>query len=482
MADAQQSNVTEAVVNDTIQKLSAKDFVKLSDNFAEDVRIIHTARGIDSTGKQLAVEVFSGLATAFPDIVFNFPQKACQGDVGFVHCEWEGTHTASFGPFPPTNRHMKRESMMSFQVVDGKVSKLHLIADRYNMLKDLGVDLPSVPTILSDPEDIRAFAATLNGEVVTPLSANYKQIALLANADIESKPAVIIHCQGVSDVIKAIAFCKDWEKKHPEAPRSVVRGGGHSFWGASTNIGGCIIDLRKMRSVVIDPSDCTAWVDGGATVRELDREAFAYGLVMPSGQINHTGIGGLTTGGGYGLLTCKFGLMSDNLVAIELVLADGRICQCSAKEYPDLFWACKGGARWLGVVTRFKFQLHKLATPTCSTLIAFDAALTEKCYWAYRRLNASTDAFAMASIASPPQLNGAPVFVFHLVVFGGIEQAKRIFDGLVSEIGAKPLAEINPLAERPWLRLTPGWNLSSRMVFRNTFDRTSSTPMTMTRA
>jgi len=310
--------------------------------------------------------------------------------------------------------------------------------------------LPDVPVILSDADDVKALAATLNGEIITPLSADYKKMALLANGDIESKPAIMILCQGITDVIKAIAFCKEWEKKHPEAPRTVVRGGGHSFWGASTNIGGCVIDLRKMRSVVVDPVERTAWVDGGATVRELDREAFAYGLVMPTGQINHTGIGGLASGGGYGLLSCKFGLMIDNLLAVELVLADGRICQCSAKENPELFWACKGGARWLGVVTRFKFQLHKLDTPTCNALVAFDGALTEKCYAAYRKLNASKDAFALGAIASPPELGGATIFVYHLVVFGDIDRAKAVFDGLVSDIGAKPLAEMIPLAERPW--------------------------------
>jgi FAD/FMN-containing dehydrogenase len=258
----------------------------------------------------------------------------------------------------------------------------------------------------------------------------------------------MIQCQSVSDVIKAIAFCKDFKKANPSAPRTVIRGGGHSFSGVSTNVGGCVIDLRKMRGVLVDPKEQTVWVEGGALSADLDREAFVYGLAMPNGQVSHTGIGGLSAGG-HGLLTHLYGLMIDNMLGCEIVLADGRVAQCSSKENQDLFWAVKGGARWLGVVTRFKYQLQKLATPTSNAVLMWDAANSVKCFRASRKL-VEKDSFPFLAIASPPDMGGATVFVMHLVVFGNLDKAKSVIDFLIGEIGAKPIAEALPLAERPW--------------------------------
>jgi predicted ester cyclase len=410
-------------------------------------------KGVDFVKKSLAA-----MYQAFPDLQTTIVKQASEGDCVFTEYRWSGTHKGQLGSAQPTEKAIiNRPATEILEVKNGKICKISMINDGgFSILQELCVGEEEKPTPGSgapppmDAEDVEKLRESLCGRVVTPLAPDYNAQVMLATVGIESAPAVMIQCLGVADVVKAIAFCQDFERKNPTAPRSTVRGGGHSFAGVSTNVGGCVIDLRKMRSVVVDPGEQTVWVDGGATVKDLDREAFVYGLVMPTGQVSHTGIGGLAScGGGYGVLTHRLGLMVDNLLACELVFSDGRVMQCSKNNNPELFWAARGGARWLGVVTRFKFKLHKLTMPTCNAVLMWDSIHALKLFDVYRKL-LEKDAFAFVAVASPPELGGVTVFLMHLMVFGDITKAKSVLDWISKEVGAPPMAEPSPMAERPW--------------------------------
>jgi len=443
------SSVTEAIALDLIQRISIRDWTGLEHLFSQDVKAVNRALSVDAKGKEAATGMFKSVVEAFPDMVIEVMHKSVEGDTAMLYVTWKGTHTQPFGSLPPTNKRINREVVITIKVTDGKISTVIVVGDRFSLLQSLGVALPETPALQKDPEDVEKLRASIIGRVVTPISSDYRSVAILANGDLPSAPAVIIQCQGVSDVMKAITFCKEFEKKNPTAPRSVVRGGGHSFSALSTNVGGCVIDLRRMRSVLVDPVERTAWVEGGATAQDLDREAFVHGLVTPAGQISHTGVGGLATAGGYGLLSHKYGFMIDNTLAVEMVTADGKVIFCSDKENPELFWAARGGARWLGVVTRFKFQLHKLPTASSNAILAWDISHLDKVYRSYRQLEKMNSA-ACFFVSSPPPLGGATVAILHLVVFGDLDKAKSVVDFLVREIGASPMAELLPLAERTW--------------------------------
>jgi FAD/FMN-containing dehydrogenase len=193
---------------------------------------------------------------------------------------------------------------------------------------------------------------SLRGALVLPTSAHYDNARRLWNGAVDRRPACIARCTGTADVVAAVRFAHEYDLE------IAVRGGGHNVAGTAACDDGVVIDLSAMRAVSVDPAGRTAWVQGGALWGNVDHESQVHGLATTGGIIGHTGVAGLTLGGGLGFLMRKHGLTVDNLLAAEVVTAEGRIVQASADEHPDLFWALRGGGGNFGVVTSFRFALH----------------------------------------------------------------------------------------------------------------------------
>jgi FAD/FMN-containing dehydrogenase len=199
----------------------------------------------------------------------------------------------------------------------------------------------------------QALRTAIAGQVFVPDDPGYDQARLVWNGAIDRRPAAIVRCADAADVRAAIGFARQ------QGLEIAVRGGSHSSSGACTVDDGLQIDLSAMRAVTVDPAARRASVAGGALLGDVDAAAQEHGLAVPAGLVSHTGVGGLTLGGGMGWLTRKAGLSIDSLVSAEVVTADGSIVQASERENPDLFWAIRGGGGNFGVVTRFEFKLHQ---------------------------------------------------------------------------------------------------------------------------
>ncbi|WP_435105473.1 FAD-binding oxidoreductase [Arhodomonas sp. AD133] len=210
-----------------------------------------------------------------------------------------------------------------------------------------------------------ALAQRMQGTVVLPGDDTYDEARRIWNATIDRKPAIIARCASAVDVVEAVKFAREHEMLVS------VRGGGHNIAGNAVCDDGLVIDLSAMKSVQVDPDARRASVEPGCTLADVDAATQAHGLATPLGINSTTGVAGLTLGGGFGWLSRKYGMTVDNLIAADVVTADGKQVHASEAENPDLFWGLRGGGGNFGVVTRFEFQLHAVGPEVLSGLIVF---------------------------------------------------------------------------------------------------------------
>jgi FAD/FMN-containing dehydrogenase len=192
------------------------------------------------------------------------------------------------------------------------------------------------------------------GMVVAPDHHGYDAARTVWNGVVDRRPRLIARCCGTADVAAAVRFARERDLE------IAVRGGGHNVAGTAVCDGGIVIDLSAMRAVSVNPVDRTCLVQGGALWGDVDHETQAHGLATTGGIVSHTGVGGLSLGGGIGWLMRSHGLAVDNLVEAEVVTAEGEIVRASAGDHPDLFWALRGGGGNFGVVSAFRFALHRV--------------------------------------------------------------------------------------------------------------------------
>jgi hypothetical protein len=209
---------------------------------------------------------------------------------------------------------------------------------------------------MSNEATLDVLRAQLRGTIVQPGDAAYDEARRVYNAIIDKRPRLVVRCADVADVIASVNFARG------NKLLLAVRGGGHNGGGLGVCDDGMVIDLAALRGIRVDPKARTVRVDGGCTWGAVDHATHAFGMATPAGIISTTGVGGLTLGGGIGHLSRRFGLTIDNLLAVDVVLADGRFVTASARENEDLFWAVRGGGGNFGVVTSFEFRLHPVAT------------------------------------------------------------------------------------------------------------------------
>jgi UDP-N-acetylenolpyruvoylglucosamine reductase len=205
-------------------------------------------------------------------------------------------------------------------------------------------------------QSIEQLKAAIRGEVIEPKDAGYDAARKVYNAMIDKRPKLIVRTADVADVMTAVRYGNE------NGLLTAVRGGGHSGAGLGTCDGGLVIDLSPMKGVRVDPAARTVRVAAGCVWGDVDHATHAFGMATPSGFISTTGVAGLTLGGGIGYLVRRYGLTIDNLLSVDVVLADGRFVTASASENDDLFWAVRGGGGNFGVVTSFEFRLHPVST------------------------------------------------------------------------------------------------------------------------
>jgi FAD/FMN-containing dehydrogenase len=269
----------------------------------------------------------------------------------------------------------------------------------------------------------------IRGEILEPGDTGYDEARKVWNATIDRRPAAIVRCRGTADVIHAVKHARE------QGLLLAVRGGGHSFAGKSVCDGGLVIDLSPMRGVWVSPDKRTVRVQGGATWADLDHETQAFALATTGGLISHTGVAGLTLGGGIGWLARKHGLACDNLLSVDVVTADGKLVHASENEAADLFWGLRGGGGNFGVVTSFEFQLHPVGPELLGGLIIhpFEAAAEGLRFYRNFAAEAPDEVACYAMFARlpaeapfPAAHHGRTGFIFAASYAGAVSEGEKV--------------------------------------------------------
>jgi FAD/FMN-containing dehydrogenase len=304
---------------------------------------------------------------------------------------------------------------------------------------------------------IEELRQSLRGELVTQRDASFDEARAVWNALIDRRPALIVRCQGVADVLAAVQFARS------QALEVAVRGGGHSLPGFSTTDGGIVIDLRPMRSVRVDPGALRAVVEPGATWAEFDHEAQAFGLAITGGLVSSTGVAGFTLGGGIGWLMRKYGLACDSLIAADVVTAEGQLVHASESENPDLLWGLRGGGGNLGIVTAFEFALQRVGPIILGGPIFFPGDQARDILSGWRAFTRSApDALTtLVNLATAPPLPFLPTEVHgsKIVIVAGayagapdegvdtVAALRRLGEPIVDLMGPMPYTALQSLVD-----------------------------------
>lgn len=303
------------------------------------------------------------------------------------------------------------------------------------------------------------------GQLLDADSAEYDQARAVWNGAIDRRPAVIARCIGAADVLAALRYARDNELG------IAVRCGGHGVAGPAVCDDGLVIDLSLMRAVRVEPSTASVRVAGGTLLGDVDCETQAFGLAVPSGIVTHTGVGGLTLGGGIGWLMRKHGLTVDNLLGCDVVTADGDIVHASEDENPDLFWGLRGGGGNFGVVTSFDFQAHPVGPTVLAGPILWPMEDAPELLRFYRDFiaDAPDELTTVVNLrkapplpAIPAELHGRPVCIVAACWAGDIDRGQSVLEplrrfgsSLVDLCAPKPFLTHQSMFD-PGVR--PGWH------------------------
>jgi len=296
---------------------------------------------------------------------------------------------------------------------------------------------------------IQELSDSLRGRLLLPGAEGYDSARAVLNPTINKFPALIVQPAGASDIMNAVTFARERNLL------LAVKCGGHSFAGKSTCQGGMQIDLSTYRNARIDVDSRTAYIAGGSLLAALDNEAMAQGLVTTAGTVSHTGVGGLTLGGGFGRLARRFGLALDNVTGIDIVTADGKFLHADANEHPDLFWGVRGGGGNFGVVTNFEFKLHPMQRTVIGGDIVYpmDKFGDVLRFYADYITEAPDDLYLDFVVASDPGTTEGAV-VLHTCYSGPAEGADRIYS-LIEKIGTP---QFNGTASIDYVAIQRSWD------------------------
>ena len=304
-------------------------------------------------------------------------------------------------------------------------------------------------TTTFDTAQLEALANEVSGTVMAPGDDGYDEARRVHNGMIDRRPALIVRCRSAADAAAAVRFAR------AAGSEISIRGGGHNVGGLAVADGAVMIDLAEMKSASVDPEARVIAAQGGMTWGELNDAAAEHGLAVTGGAVSTTGIGGYTLGGGLGWLMGKHGLAADNLVAVELVSADGEILDVSADSHPDLFWALRGGGGNFGVATTFTYRLHPLPMVTGGLIIhPVDAAPELLRFYRDAVTNLPDDLTVFAALVHAPDGSGMKLTGFAVCHAGDPEQAQRDLEPfltwgspVMTEVGQMPYPVMNTLLD-----------------------------------
>jgi FAD/FMN-containing dehydrogenase len=299
-------------------------------------------------------------------------------------------------------------------------------------------------------EAVTALSSTFTGRLLFPDDAGYDEARKVHNGLIDKHPALIARCRGLADIVDAVQMARNQKLE------VAVRGGGHNVAGRATIDGGLMIDMSLMKGIHVDPKARTVYAEGGLTWNEFNRETQLHSLATTGGVVSTTGIAGLTLGGGLGWLMSKYALALDNLLSVDVVLADGSVVTASEDDNADLFWAMRGGGGNFGVAASFQYRLHPVGPVVTGGLIAYPFDLAWDVLRFYRDVTGSLsdDMMVLAGLLHAPDGSGMKLVGLVLCHCGSLsagaiatQPIKKFGSPAIDVIGPMPYCQVNAMLD-----------------------------------